>query len=210
MFGIEEEKIMSKLWGDVFFDPATRKWTTKPTDSDGNSFERAFNMFVLDPIFRLRDAIMDSDTEKIVSMLEKLYIPLSSDDRALERTALFKVVMCKFLPAEDALLEMVAIHLPSPVVAQRYRVEALYEGPMDDETAIAIHDCDPNSSLCLYVPEMVPSTDKGLALGRVFSGTISAGLEVRIQSPEYVPGKKDSLSVRSAPTSYEQQAHPNR
>lgn len=49
-----------------------------------------------------------------------------------------KVVMRTWLPAGEALLQMIAIHLPSPVVAQKYRMEMLYEGPHDDEAAIGI------------------------------------------------------------------------
>ena len=30
-FGVEEAKMMEKLWGDNFFDPTTKKWTKKPT-----------------------------------------------------------------------------------------------------------------------------------------------------------------------------------
>ena len=30
-FGIEEAKMMERLWGDHFFDPATKKWTKKST-----------------------------------------------------------------------------------------------------------------------------------------------------------------------------------
>jgi hypothetical protein len=37
------------------------------------------------------------------------------------------------LPAADCLLEMIVHHLPSPLVAQKYRVENLYSGPLDDE-----------------------------------------------------------------------------
>lgn len=44
--------------------------------------------------------------------------------------------MRTWLPAGEALLQMIAIHLPSPVVAQRYRMEMLYEGPHDDEAAL--------------------------------------------------------------------------
>ena len=44
--------------------------------------------------------------------------------------------MRKWLPAGDALLQMIAFHLPSPVTAQRYRTELLYEGPMDDAAAL--------------------------------------------------------------------------
>jgi len=32
-FGTDETKMMEKLWGDNFFDPATKKWTKKATDS---------------------------------------------------------------------------------------------------------------------------------------------------------------------------------
>ena len=44
--------------------------------------------------------------------------------------------MRKWLPAGDALLQMITIHLPSPVTAQRYRMELLYEGPHDDAAAV--------------------------------------------------------------------------
>lgn len=43
--------------------------------------------------------------------------------------------MRSWLPAGDALLDMIVDHLPSPKVAQRYRVENLYTGDMDDEFA---------------------------------------------------------------------------
>lgn len=46
--------------------------------------------------------------------------------------------MRTWLPAGEALLQMIAIHLPSPVVAQKYRMEMLYEGPHDDEAAIGV------------------------------------------------------------------------
>ncbi|CAL1694020.1 unnamed protein product [Somion occarium] len=112
---------------------------------------------------------------------------------------LLKVIMRKFLPAGDSLLEMIVINLPSPATAQRYRVETLYEGPMDDESAIGIRDCDPKAPLVFYVSKMVPTSDKGrfYAFGRVFSGTVRAGPKIRIQGPNYVPGKKDDLFVKS-------------
>lgn len=47
-----------------------------------------------------------------------------------------QAVMRRWLPAGDALLQMITIHLPSPVTAQKYRCELLYEGPPDDEAAI--------------------------------------------------------------------------
>ena len=198
-FGVDKEKMMAKLWGDNFFNPATKKWSTKSTDTDGKPIERAFNQFVLDPIFRIFESVMNFQKDKIAPMLEKLEIKLAQDERDLEGKALLKVIMRKFLPAGDSLLEMIVINLPSPATAQRYRVETLYEGPMDDESAISIRDCDPKGPLVLYVSKMVPTSDKGrfYAFGRVFSGTVRSGPKIRIQGPNYVPGKKEDLFVKS-------------
>lgn len=155
--------------------------------------------FVLEPIFKIFDAVMNFKKDQIPTILEKLDVILTSDEKDLEGKALLKVIMRKFLPAGDSLLEMIVINLPSPVTAQRYRVENLYEGPMDDENAIAIRDCDAKGPLMLYVSKMVPTSDKGrfYAFGRVFSGTVKAGPKIRIQGPNYVPGKKDDLFIKS-------------
>ncbi|KAL1915707.1 uncharacterized protein VTP21DRAFT_3041 [Calcarisporiella thermophila] len=198
-FGVDREKMMQKLWGENYFNPATKKWTTKSTDAAGKPLERAFCMFVLDPIYKLFDAIMNFKKEQTEMMLSKLEIPLKSDEKDLEGKALLKVVMRKFLPAGEALLQMICIHLPSPVTAQKYRVENLYEGPQDDECANGIRNCDPNAPLMLYVSKMVPTSDKGrfYAFGRVFSGTVRSGQKVRIQGPNYQPGKKEDLFLKN-------------
>lgn len=198
-FGVSQEKLMKHLWGDNYFNTKTHKWTTKDKDADGKPLERAFNLFVLDPIFRIFKAVMNFNKDEIATLLEKLDVQLKGDERELEGKPLLKVVMRKFLPAADALLEMIVIHLPSPLTAQAYRAETLYEGPIDDPVGIAIKNCDPTADLMLYVSKMVPTSDKGrfFAFGRVFSGTAKSGMKVRIQGPNYVPGKKDDLFIKS-------------
>ncbi len=198
-FGVDKSKLMERLWGDVFFNPKTKKWGKKDTTASGKKLERSFNQFILEPIFLLTTAIMNFKKDEIPKLLEKLEIVLKGDERELEGKALLKCVMRKFLPAADALLEMIVVHLPSPVTAQKYRAATLYEGPADDPACIAIRDCDPKSELMLYVSKMVPTSDKGrfYAFGRVFAGTVKAGQKVRIQGPNYVPGKKEDLFVKA-------------
>lgn len=50
----------------------------------------------------------------------------------------------------------------------------------------------------MYISKMVPTTDKGrfYAFGRVFSGSVSTGLKVRIMGPNYTPGKKEDLYLK--------------
>ncbi|KAF1811643.1 P-loop containing nucleoside triphosphate hydrolase protein [Eremomyces bilateralis CBS 781.70] len=194
-FGVDKQKMMARLWGDNFFNPKTKKWTK----SSEGGLERSFNTFILDPIFRIFDAVGKNKREDIAKLVEKLEIKLTSDEKDLEGKAILKIIMRKFLPAAEALMEMLIIHLPSPKEAQAYRMETLYEGPHDDESAIGIRDCDPKGPLMLYVSKMVPTSDKGrfYAFGRVFSGTVRSGLKVRIQGPNYTPGRREDLFIKS-------------
>lgn len=198
-FGVDKKKMMLRLWGDNYFNPKAKKWTNKGTDAKGHHLERSFCMFILEPIYKIINTIMNYKTEEIPTLLEKLGIQLKGDEKDLEGKQLMKVVMKRFLPAADAMLEMIVMHLPSPIVAQKYRAELLYEGPADDSNCIGIKNCDPNADLMLYVSKMVPTSDKGrfYAFGRVFAGTIKGGMKVRIQGPNYVPGKKEDLYVKA-------------
>jgi len=198
-FGVEKSKLMRKLWGNNFFDPKTKKWTKKGTNAAGKPLKRAFCQYVMDPINLLFKSIMNGEKAKYEKMIKSLQINLTSDEKDLTGKPLLKTVMRKFLPAADALLEMLVLHLPSPVQAQKYRVATLYEGPDDDECAIAIRDCDPKGPLMLYISKMVPTSDKGrfYAFGRVFSGTVKTGQKVRIMGPNYIPGKKEDLAIKS-------------
>merc|ERR1711868_266839 len=98
-----------------------------------------------------------------------------------------------------ALLSMIVMKLPSPRTAQKYRAAALYEGPADDEAAVAMKTCDPNGPLMMYISKMVPTSDKGrfYAFGRVYSGKIATGMKARIMGPNFVPGKKEDLYEKS-------------
>ncbi|OCT53429.1 Elongation factor 2 [Cladophialophora carrionii] len=197
-FGVDKAKMMERLWGDSYFNPKTKKWT-KVGEHEGQRLERAFNQFILDPIFKIFDAFTKGKVDQLVELCAKLDIKITSEEKELPGKGLLKAAMRKFLPAADALLEMMVIHLPSPVTAQKYRAETLYEGPADDPACIAIRDCDPKADLMLYVSKMVPTSDKGrfYAFGRVFAGTVRSGLKVRIQGPNYVPGKKEDLFVKA-------------
>ena len=190
-FKIDLVKLMNRLWGENFFNPQTKKWA-KQKDNDN---KRSFCMYVLDPIYKVFDAIMNFKKDEIDSLLKKLGVTIKHEDADKDGKALLKVVMRSWLPAGEALLQMIAIHLPSPVVAQKYRMEMLYEGPHDDEAAIGIKNCDPEAPLMMYVSKMVPTSDKGrfYAFGRVFSGKVVTGQKARIMGPNYQPGKKEDL-----------------
>lgn len=81
---------------------------------------------------------MNFKKEETAKLIQKLDIKLDTEDKDKEGKPLLKAVMRRWLPAGEALLQMITIHLPSPVTAQKYRCELLYEGPGDDEAAMGI------------------------------------------------------------------------
>jgi len=198
-FGVDKAKMAQRLWGDNFFDPETKKWSNNPTTAGGKPVSRAFCKFILEPIEQIFKACMSQDMEKLDKYLKVIEITLNTEERQYVQKKLLKCVMQKWLPADEALLEMMVLHLPSPFKAQKYRVENLYTGPMDDATATSIRSCNPKGPLVMYVSKMVPTSDKGrfFAFGRVFSGTIAGGQKIRILGPNYEHGKKDDLYVKS-------------
>merc|ERR1711893_29768 len=202
-FGVDIDKMMKKLWGESFFNPKTKKWS-KTKDADN---KRSFCMYVLDPIYMVFDAIMNFKKEQTEKLMSKLTTAsgkmvkdvLKTEEKELEGKPLMKAVMRNWLPAGDAMFQMICIHLPSPVTAQKYRAELLYEGPNDDAACMGIKNCDPDAPLMMYVSKMVPTSDKGrfYAFGRVFSGKIATGMKSRIMGPNFVPGKKEDLYEKS-------------
>merc|ERR1712232_120545 len=198
--GVDKDKMMKRLWGDSFFNAKKKTWTNvqQPEGCD-KPLERAFCQFIMTPINQLMTAIMQDKKEKYEKMITTLGITLKGDEKQLTGKALMKRTMQLWINAADTLLQMLVTKLPSPRVAQKYRVENLYEGPMDDEAANAIRACDKDKGLMMYVSKMIPTSDKGrfYAFGRVFSGTIATGQKVRIQGSHYKPGSKEDLNIKN-------------
>eukprot|EP00758_Cryptobia_borreli_P010045 Tbor_TRINITY_DN5529_c1_g3::TRINITY_DN5529_c1_g3_i2::g.12932::m.12932/K03234/EEF2; elongation factor 2 len=140
---------------------------------------------------------MTEKKEKTEKMLKALNVVLTNDEKELPPKKMVKAVMMKFLPAAETLLQMIAIHLPSPKKAQFYRSEMLYSGEANDEDKyyLGMKNCDQNAPLMLYISKMVPTPDKGrfFAFGRIFSGKVRSGQKVRIMGNNYTYGKKQDL-----------------
>ncbi|KAI0782507.1 elongation factor 2 [Irpex lacteus] len=150
---------------------------TKSTDADGKPLDRAFSMFVLDPIYK-SSTLSWTPIRRHSILLGKLDIELIQDDRDLEGKSLLKVIMRKFCPVTVSRLST--------------RVPWTTRLPSVSASAILV-------DLSVVRIKMVPTSEKGrfYAFGRVFSGTIRAGPKIRIQGPNYVPGKKEDLFIKS-------------
>merc|ERR1712227_361720 len=186
---------MKRLWGNQFYHAKEKKWYKE----EAVGAVRGFTNYILAPIYEIFNTCMNKPKEDALKLIEKIGVKLTSEDKDLETKQLLKCTMRKWLPAGNAMLQMIVIHLPSPVTAQKYRAELLYEGPHDDAACIGIKNCDPDGPLMMYVSKMVPTSDKGrfYAFGRVFAGKVATGQKARIMGPNFVPGQKTDLYEKS-------------
>jgi elongation factor 2 len=196
--GISYDKILKRLWGDHYYDPETQKFYESSTSPSGKQLPRFFCKVIMEPLIRIfntfgptvdlapRDAVM----EKLLKAID-VNVPSSKWDSFKNPSERLKYVMMNWLPAGEALTELIVEHLPSPRAAQKYRFEALYTGDPESQVAQAIKNCDPDGPLVFFVSKMLPSRDgtRMLCFGRIFCGTMKAGSKVRILAPGYDPSK---------------------
>lgn len=88
--------------------------------------------FIMEPICKLALAVARDEKEIYMNILEKQKIMINQEEKILSGKELGKIIMSRWLPAADCLLETIILHLPSPIIAQKYRTSYLYEGPKDD------------------------------------------------------------------------------
>nr|GEW11481.1 elongation factor 2-like [Tanacetum cinerariifolium] len=65
-FGVDESKMLERLWGDNYFDPNSRKWTTKNTGSA--DCKRGFVQFVYEPIKQIINLCMNEWKDELHSI----------------------------------------------------------------------------------------------------------------------------------------------
>ena len=198
-FKIELPKLMQKFWGDNYFNPKEKKFTTNADDGAGGELPRCFVQFIMKPIITIIRNIMDGNLDVVWKMLDQLGVVLNTEQRERRLKDLMKIVCQKWINAAEALLEMIIMKLPSPVKAQKYRAAYLYEGPVEDPCGQSIANCDKDGPLMIFISKMVPTNDGGrfYAFGRVFAGTVATGQKVRIMGPNYKKGSKTDLNIKN-------------
>mgnify|MGYP006077473439 CR=1 FL=1 len=212
---IPASKLIEKLWGDWCFvtkEDGKMAWVQSNTINSNRGVDqesgtkRAFVALIMDPIINMFQAVMNNEVNKkgvpkAHNMATAVGVNLTEEIRkTLTGKPLLKHIMQKWIPAADAILEMIVVHLPDPRTAQKYRAETLYDGPADDEACMAIKACETHDGapLMMYISKMIPGTDNRFtAFGRVFSGKVGTGQKVRILGPNYEPGKKTDLFLKS-------------
>jgi len=89
--------------------------------------------------------------------------------------------LSKKTPIHGVLLDMVVDHLPSPKVAQKYRIPHIWRGDQESELGKSMINTKEIGPLALMVTKIVMDPHAGeVAVGRMYSGKITRGQEVYV------------------------------
>jgi elongation factor 2 len=112
----------------------------------------------------------------------------SSDPNAIKTLA-------ESAPLHEAVLGMVVQHHPPPHVAQKYRIPKIWPGDLDSDIGRSLLSCDENGPVTMMVTTITVDPQAGrVATGRLFSGTIKDGDEIRLIDAKRL-GKVQSVNI---------------
>jgi 116 kDa U5 small nuclear ribonucleoprotein component len=107
------------MWGDIYFDQATRKFSRKAADPES---PRTFVHFVLSPLYKLYSQVLSEDTETLKNTLESLGISLKPVMYKMDVRPLLKAVLDQFFGPCTGLVDMIVENVPSPLIATAKKV----------------------------------------------------------------------------------------
>ena len=101
-----------RLWGDIYFNNNTRKFTRKGADPES---PRTFVQFVLDPLYKLYSQVLGEETDSLRDTLAELKIHLKPVMYKMDVRPLLKAVLDQFFGPSAGLIDMIVEWIPDPV-----------------------------------------------------------------------------------------------
>lgn len=189
---IETEDFARRLWGDIFFNPSSRKFTRKGVEENA---KRTFVKFVLEPIYKLYSHTLSESPEDLKETLASVGIHLKPSQLKSDAKELLNLVCERFFGPATGFVDMVTQHVPSPVEGAERMLERYYTGPLDTKVAAAMMTCNPEGPLVIHVTKLFNSTDASQfhAFGRIMSGTVRSGQQVRVLGEGYTPEDEEDM-----------------
>src|ERR1700761_3993986 len=101
-----------RLWGDIYFNNNTRKFTRKAVDPESL---RTFVQFVLEPLYKLYSQVLSEETDSLKDTLAGLKIHLKPVMYKMDVRPLLKAVLDQFFGPATGLVDMIVEWIPDPV-----------------------------------------------------------------------------------------------
>ncbi|KAH8701153.1 putative U5 snRNP component Snu114 [Talaromyces proteolyticus] len=183
-----------RLWGDIFYNPRSRKFTRKGIEEGA---KRSFVNFVLEPIYKLYSHTISESPEDLKETLASLNISLKPSQLKADAKVLLSLVCEQFFGPAAGFVDMVVQHVPSPVEGASKKLDRYYIGPQDTNVARSMAACDQNGPLVIHVTKLYNSVDASTfnAFGRVMSGIAQPNQQVRVLGEGYSLDDEEDMAI---------------
>lgn len=195
---MDTKKFASRLWGDSYFHSETRTFKKKSPPGGG---DRAFVQFILEPLYKVYSQAVGEHPASFAAALKEFRVSLKPKEYKMDVKPLLRLACRKIFGDAVGLVDMLKVHCPTTREAAPSKVEHTYSGPLDlNVKAVAsMRDCDANGPLTVSIAKLYPKDDASSfdALGRVMSGTLTAGQRVRVLGEAYSPEDEEDCTVKT-------------
>jgi U5 small nuclear ribonucleoprotein component len=191
---IDAAKFALRLWGDIFFNPGSRKFTRKAQEENA---QRSFVHWILEPIYKLYSHTLSESPDDLKDTLAQLGIHLKPSQYRTDAKELMRLVCQQYFGPPSGFVDMVVQHVPSPKEGAQRMLERYYTGPLDSKTAESMLKCDQDGPLVVHVTKLFNTTDAKSfnALGRVLSGIAKSHQSVRVLGEGYTLEDEEDMVV---------------
>jgi len=181
-----------RLWGNIYFDAGSRKFTRKPDDPEMN---RSFVHFILEPLYKLYSQVLSEEKDDLAATLSALGIVLKPVMYKMDVRPLLKAVLDQFFGKATGLVDMIVEHIPSAAEGSADKVLRSYSGPQVSETAVAMKNCDADGPLSIHITKLYHASDAQSfrAFGRIMSGTLKRGVRVKVLGEGFSPEDEEDM-----------------
>lgn len=187
----------TRLWGDMYFNQKTRKFSKKPAQSKAGG-QRSFVEFVLEPLYKIFSQVVGDVDSTLPKALDELNVYVTKEEMKMNIRPLLRLVCSRFLGSFTGFVSMCVEHIPSAKVGAKKKVEHTYTGPQEgSELSLSMRNCDQKGPLMIHTCKMY-STEDGVSFrvfGRVMSGTVHAGDVVKVLGENYTLDDEEDSRV---------------
>ncbi|XP_057336183.1 116 kDa U5 small nuclear ribonucleoprotein component-like isoform X2 [Microplitis mediator] len=177
------EEFAKRLWGDVYFNSKTRKFTKKPPH---NTAQRSFIEFILEPLYKIFTQVVGNVDTTLPGVLDELGIRLTSKEMKMNTRPLLRLICTRFFGDLSGFVDMCVTHVPSPQEHASAKIQHIYTGSINSPLAQDMVRCNPDGRLMIHSTKMyLNEYTRFNVLGRVMSGTLEAGQKVRVLGEAY-------------------------
>ena len=95
----------------------------------GDTKNRAFVQFVLEPLYKLYSTVLGESAEGINAMLRSLGVKLSREQLHMNSRPLLRLALSRLFGTAEGIVDALVHHVRSPVAAASRKVAHSYTGP---------------------------------------------------------------------------------